>query len=544
MIVAVSSLSAVAFALSIAAGVSGGGSVTYTTAKQGYLDVGSDDGLAVGAKVKVFRRRRQVATCEVVEVSATRGRCDSDKVVPGDHVVFVRAEAPAEEHKPDKKQQRDTPLTPGQMRSLRKAVEAAPLPHVKKKEGVVTDVLMSTRARATLKEQVWALSTTPDVFGRTSIDGGVRTHFTAGGFPLFASSAFRVVSDLVAPTAQRGRPGELVELYVWDAAVGVDDGGIVGEVGRFRPVMAPGVTLLDGAQVGARFLDTGEAGVYAGTIPDLITIAPSLDRITAGLYFGMNLAPLDGVVVIPRARAAVVATPDFAAARGELEAQAEMFWANVGSLGAEARVVTAADKLAASLDGVRFEAELTAFDPVHVSAGYRYLAAPAIDFDTLKVALNPENTAHHFNLDASYDLGPAVSLGVVSGAGYDVAADALRVYLGPQVELPKALGDFGGLSLGYLEELGFPAGRSAWVSAKLVPFPMLDVLVRTSYFENAALGDDYREAALMTILDAPVLPWLSLRGRAYLQQALPAADGTVRSAPSLLTADLGVTGTL
>ncbi|OGQ11045.1 MAG: hypothetical protein A2138_02275 [Deltaproteobacteria bacterium RBG_16_71_12] len=130
-----------------------------------------------------------------------------------------------------------------------------------------------------------------------------------------------------------------------------------------------------------------------------------------------------------------------------------------------------------------------------------------------------------------------------------------RAYVGPQLELPQAFGEAGGMQLGYLEEFGLAKvkndveqtggwpGRSAWVSAR-VGLPFLSFMTRVSYFESAAPRDWYREFGMSAYLDAPVLPWLSVRTRLYGQQALPSFGGEVRATPTAGMADLSLTGSL
>lgn len=139
---------------------------------------------------------------------------------------------------------------------------------------------------------------------------------------------------------------------------------------------------------------------------------------------------------------------------------------------------------------------------------------------------------------------PGVIVGVDGGAGYDVVTEAVRGYVGPQLGLPQAFGAFGGVELGYAEELGFWSGRTGWASTLLSPFSSLRLVTRASSFESEAIGDSVREIALMTLADAPILPWLTVRARAQVQTALLPLDGSKREAPSLLVADVGITGSM
>lgn len=515
----------------------GGGLVSYVTAKEAYLDVGRADGVTVGAKLKLLRRKRAVGVCEVVEVSAKNARCTSDRVERGDRVAFAIVAPEALPAAPEPKPREALPSAK-ELAEWRGVVQAAPVDKVAHKKGDGA-LLSVSRASTTLRQEVWAISTAPEsVFGRSSLDASARAEIAF--LPsAFTSGSLRVVGDFIAPPDQRA-----LNVYVWSASVGVDDGPVVGQVGRFRPRKAPGALLLDGAQVGARVLGgTTEIGAFAGAVPDLLTTAPVLDRLTAGAYVGLDLAAAPDVLVLPRASAGIISTPDFVKVRAELAAQAQLFWASVGSVGASFRAgMGGTGELALAIDAASADADVTAIDSLRLSAAYRYFGAAA-DFDA-RTGIAPVGGAHHTSATTAYQLAPWLSLGATTGAGFDDVAGTVRGYAGPEVTLPEAFGPVGGLALGYLEELGDWPGRSAWLSAHAAQVSLMSVVTRVSYFETVALGDSFREMALMVLTDAPLLPWLSLRGRAYLQQALPSIDGAARSTPTLLIADLGITGTL
>jgi hypothetical protein len=530
------------FCMLLAAAKGGGeATVTYITSQDGYLDAGSDDGLSVGDTAKIFRRKKQVGTCEITEVSVAGARCKSDRLVPGDKVVFTPA--PRERKEPEKPKRIER-LSEAELSARRKIVQAATFEKRAHEKGAVAGKQVS--ARLMLRQQVWGVTTTPGgIFSRSSIDGAVRADIDAG-LPLVLSGVGRVTGDLYAPPDQRFRRGELVEVYVWDASVSLLEGPVAATVGRFRPRLAPGVWLIDGVQAGARLFDgMAEMGAYAGLIPELVSIYPSFERLTAGAYFGMDIEAAPGVVLLPRARAGVISTPDFARQRAELEVLTELFWANVVTVGATVRagMLGQRDPLP-SLDAVRFDAQLTAVENLRLWTNYRYTAGVVVDFDarvTGPLGATPLGAAHQGNLQVSYALWPSLAVGGLAGAGYDVDTDLARGWIGPELLLPTAFGDVGGLDFGFLEELGGNAGRSAWVGARL-NLPSVRVTTRGSYFETTAIGDPFREAGLMVIADAPLLPWLSLRGRGYLQQALGHVGGLPRETPTLVMLDAALLG--
>lgn len=536
-------------AAAVANAVTNGGEVAYVTAGTAYLDVGANDGLNRGQKLKLVRGKRAVGSCEVVQVSATRALCTGARAQSGDRfsfpVVSVPGTGKADKNKKGPATQRKTLPSEAQLASLRVLVEQAPIEKVVHQR---TSSAFSLRGSTTLRQEVWGITTTPGgVFGRSSLDASARAGL---GLPnVFAQASLRVLGDLVAPPEQRFRPGELVELYVWGASVGVSDGLVVGEVGRFYARKVPGALLLDGAQAGVRFFGgTTEVGAYGGMIPELRTLAPGFGRLTAGAYVASDVNAADGVMVMPRARLGVVSAPDFATMRGELEAQTQVSWRNVGALATSVRAgLGGAADLLPSLDAVSLDADVVALPSVRVSGGYRYFGGSPVDFDVIAQA-PPIGGAHHAQAGARWEALTDLRVGLVSGLGFDNLSAAFRGFLGPELELPRAFGALGGLGVGYLEEFGSSAGRSAWVATSLGFLPVLSLTARASYFATApfeaAVGDSFREIGLMTLLDAPILPGLSLRGRAYAQQALPDVHGSARAAPTTLLVDLAATGTL
>lgn len=599
------------------AGANASGTVTYTAGDDAFIDVGRNNGLIAGAQVKVIRRKKVIGNCEIVEASASNARCRSDKLRPGDRISFEvvpdaqpRAKpAPPREPVPDE-------VDLAEMRE--QVLLDAPVPHVKHTKTVAAGVAFSARAQATLREEVWAISSTQDgMFARSTIDGGAHAELDVSPYVpdtnLIFETTMRITGDLIAPPNK-----QVLNFYVWTMSFAANawGGGLLGEVGRFRPRMAPGVTLVDGLQLGTRIMDgVVEIGGYAGAVPELSTTVIGLDRLTVGAYGGADINPVPGLMVLPRGRLALISTGDLALMRGELEAQTQVVVRNVATVGTALKTSAGADGAGGaslSVDGARVDGEVTIIKELRAGAGYRYFGAPPLDFDTVAGAgagagtgavLPPVGGAHHAQASARYTfgagtfwdetagmgagdemldinagtesnggLGPggvslggilagAVTIGALGGVGYDVASESTRAYVGPEVGLHRAFGSWGGLDVGFLEELGGPnsgpngpegaiGGRSAWVTGNFTPTTILQglrVLARVSYLDMNALGDSYREVGLMTIADAPVLPavpWLSARARLYLQQSLPSFDGAARNAPQLMMADVSIRGVL
>jgi hypothetical protein len=518
------------------------GTVRYVTAEDAYLDAGRAEGIAVGQKIPLKRRTRAIGDCEVEQVAEHQARCRGVGVRAGDRFPTPRVAArpPAPAAKPALEGPPAPPRPPlpsTQDDEARRAI-AAQLPI----EPVAFDggaSWVDLRGRATVRQQAWAISTNPGgAFARPSLDAAMRANF---GW-ISAATAFRVVGDIYAPEDQRFRPDDRVELYVWGASAAFQGGPVVGEVGRFAARKAAGTLILDGAQVGVRmFEETTEIGAYAGAIPDLITIAPSADRLTAGLYGGADLGLGDQILLLPRMRIGAVSSAEFDAVRGDFEAQAITQWRGIGALSLSSRVILGGDETVA-LSGLRTDLDVTLVSSWTASASYRFTGAPSTDFDQRSgvFAINP---THHASAGTAVEALPDFKIGVLTGVGYDLQTEAMRGYAGPEVAWTPVLGFWRGLSAGYLEEFGTWWGRSAYLGTSWV-FDVVRWDTRVSYFDTDALTDAYREFGLFTSVDAPILSWLSLQGRLYGQQALPSLAGDKRRIPSVIVFDLALAGTL
>lgn len=515
------------------------GRVTYVTASTAYVDVGTTDGVAVGAVLELTRRKGKPGTCEVTAAAAHQAVCKSERAAVGDR-FSLKGSAPAGE---STVAARAALPDAAVVAAQQKVLQAAAAPRVAyQKPRRISGPAWGTRGAVGVRQQAWATLGKDDAaFTRTVMSGGARADI--GLLPgLAATGAMRLVADEVQPARTRFRPNDQAELYLWEAALVLDDGRgpVVARAGRFLPRKAPGATLVDGAQASLRLLGGSlEVGAYGGAVPDFVTLMPSLDRLTGGMTFAFDTPLGKDLLLLPRARVALLSTPDFQAMRAEAEGQAQLLWGSVLAAGGSVRAGLDARSATPSVDAARLDVDLRPDPAVRVGAGYRWLAPLAQDFDaapTVPSALG----AHHGQLGASWAPGPWLSLGAQGGVAADAEYGAVRGWVGPEVRLPRLLGELGGLGVGYAEELGAFAGRNGWVQLDFAPFSVLTLWTRAAYLESEAPGDTLREGALFAGLEAPLLPWLSLRARAHGLMALPAFDGSARPTPTALAGDGGV----
>ncbi|MDP2343624.1 MAG: hypothetical protein Q8O67_21880 [Deltaproteobacteria bacterium] len=527
--------------------------VTYVGGRALYLDRGRADGLLPGSVVSVSRRGRALGACTVEDASDHRVSCRIEESAQPAGFLGGIASFEKTPAKPAKTKTTTTTTTTTlrpsgrQLAAGRELIAGRALPKVvftKKRVDVI-----GARASAVLRGRAWASAGNESAFVRPSIDVGARAPLpglVAGGF---GSAALRVQGDVLAPGNLRVRSDD-VEVYVWDAELGLAGAGpVVGALGRFRPRKVPGVSLIDGAQVGLRgFGGALEVGAWAGAVPDLVSVAPSFQRMSGGVYGAVDVAPIAGLLVLPRARVGLLSAPDLRRTRAEAEADVVVQVSNVLSVGASSRVALLAPSLALALDTARVDVDLVPWRPVQLRAGWRYVGAQPGDLDTALDAPTPianVRAGHHGDLSVAFAANEALIVSGTGGVAVDEDSGAVRGFVGPEVTLPRLFGDgVGGVSLGALEEPATRAGlggRSAWVQTTTKLLRQLSWSTRVSYFEHHATTDALREVMVMSFVDAPVLPWLTVRGRAHGLVDLPAVDGGTTSSLGLFC-DVGVSG--
>lgn len=536
-----------------------------------FLDKGARDGLATGANIDVTRRGRVVGRCTVDAVADHSARCTfSDPRTltgrAGDRVRFPRVAVDAS--RDDVRPPPPRVLGGAVLDEARATVDATTVPKVAFTRSRRRSGAIANRLSITGRGQTFAVVGDGDsVFVRPSLDIGGRV--ALGVLPgLYAQTALRLQGDVLAPPNERFRPGVPVEAYVWDASVGIAPGrgGLTATAGRFRPTRAPGMTVLDGASLGlVAFGGALEVGAFGGLIPDGITTAPSLDRVTVGSYFSVETSPWKGVLLLPRARVGLVTSPDLQRTRAEAEAQVQALWENLVAVGGSVRVGLPGDTAIPTLDAARLDVDVTPSRALRARVGVRTIGAIPGDLDSASGGVAADGTvflatraAHHGDVNVQWTITDSV---VVSATGV-VSADAetgdLRGLVGPEVSLPRLLGDVGGLSFGVYEEPATGAslwGRSAFVQATTRPLPELAPglvwSVRTSVFDHAAasdidgkvpLGGALREALVMTHATAPLSSWLSVQGRAWGLFEMVDVDG-FGAVPVGTVVDLGLSAT-
>ena len=224
------------------------GRVQFVTDKRAYLDRGAADGLSPGQALPFARGGRAAGSCTVDTTSDHGATCVGGRPRVGDTFRPTRALA-------KKVQRRAAALAPvvdDETLVARAAIVSDSAIDKVDFSGKPAFRSHST-AEITPGFSVWF--TRPDAQGgsyaQERIDGTIRG--VALGFGgLHFDGAFSAIRWSAPAGQERFRADTPTQFYLWEAEVTrrVEEGGTVVAVGRLWPFHTPGLTLLDGVQLG------------------------------------------------------------------------------------------------------------------------------------------------------------------------------------------------------------------------------------------------------------------------------------------------------
>ena len=491
------------------------GRVRFVTARRAYFMAGRLDGLELGALVPLSRNGRLIEACKVDQLGDHEGSCASTKARAGDTFPF-----PAPEPRPPEA----PPLSPPTDDELVRAAVALETAPVEKIDyaGGIRKVQRGGGAlfSGSLGHDAYVTLGGSD-FQQERIDlqlNGVGIRWA--GFRAFAHLTAIIAS--VRPTEQRFRPGDVAQIYLWEAAFSSREVGrpFTLSVGRIWPYHTPGLAMLDGAQVGWRRKDgLAEAGVYGGLVPDATTLYPAGQRYAAGAYYGHTLL-----------RTQAGRTPLILSTEGRLGlrgaptpgAQLELEWAMLATvgrrfdMGLQARgSIGAGDWTHPAFESARLTLTARPIDALRLIGSFRYLD-PKADYDDFAVGFFETRRTLHGNLDLTWDPRPWISVSVMSGVDSAIGdQSSTRGSVGPELGFPRLFHGQGGIAVGYREEIGWFAGRNVYLQATGTAGNRVRAVGRFSYFEDRPSGvtsdAPYREIGFYAYVEGRLLRWLSAR---------------------------------
>ena len=498
------------------------GKVVYATAQRAYFDKGRLDGLRAGDSVKLLRGKAAPLSCALEMVGDHSASCAATGARAGDAFVFEAAPTAGEA-----RAAAQLPPLVSEADRARGGAEIARQPYAKvdadrPERGGGHGVAL---AEASIGHASW-MTFSGDSFHQE------RVQISLAGAEL-GWAGFRAFAQLTAlhwtsqPANARFRPTDDTQLYVYEAEVASREIGrpFALAFGRVWPWGVPGLAAIDGAQVAWRSRSgEHEIGVFGGGLPDPVTLEPAFDRWIGGVYAAGTYARTDSLLRLVRyeGRIATREVPNVGT-KTDTDLLGQAWITRWLDAGAETRIALAGVG-GAAVEAARVNVSARALDKLRVDAGMRYLARKTVDDDGL--GLDPFGDAGWIigEGDATWNAASWFALSVVGGAAQDDASSRSREYVGPELGLPRLLGRFGGLSLGYLEERGWDEGRSAWAQTALHPAERLQLILRGSYSEDQFAvptgSTTLREVSIFANVDARLRRWLAIRGFAMARFAV------------------------
>ena len=495
------------------------GKVTFATATTAYIDAGALEGVAIGQVVRLTRASRPSGTCTIRETADHSSTCTGEGIRAGDRFAFETTLPGA----PPVAKLAPIP-TEEELDSRNAVVTGTPVALVEAKVQP-RDVVLGQLpiVRGDLGYAVWLASPSgPGDSQRLQLDIQVNGLDAFAGFRFFADAR-------LMQWTQRNEtylPGSSTQLLVYDLELAQRDPkrSWSASFGRVMPWFAPGSTVFDGAQGGLRFGRT-EIGIFGGTVPDTYTTEPTLDRYTGGVYANFE-APIGSTLLSGSARAAVVQNP--AVLRhyeGELLLN---YWAGgVFSASGDLRMGFGDVHAPSYIDSARLALSIRPVPIFWISGGFSYWGLTTPNDEPIATYPGPSRRA-----DGSVGVDATDWLRIAALGGWvdDLTSSVSHTYVGPEVTFTKVLA---GLSFGYLKDLGWVEGQSAWSQIGWAPMPGTRLTGRISWFQTTetiggvATPTASNDVGLMVNGTVGLNRWLGLRASVLVRAGIDDFEASV-----------------
>jgi hypothetical protein len=493
-------------------------SVLFVTEKRAYLNRGALDGLAVGQSVPLLRRGRAMGTCTIESVSDHQATCTGTRARPGDGfrlpdaaVTQRRAASPVAL----------PPVEDGAtLRERALAVAETPYEKVDFNRAHAS----SSHARASLQPEFVLWHTGSDPGGDYTlerVDGAVQA-YDIGGSGIDFSAAFTAMHWGARTGSSRFRPNTQTQFYLWQAEFSRRhaDANTVVTVGRMWPWHTPGLTMLDGLQIGRRNqADTAEGGIYAGMIPVALSTMPSSSSWAAGAYgslvqTGSNHGGLR--LLREEARLGVENDPSTKLVTdADLLAQAWIGMWNV-SLGGRGLVASHV-RSGPMLDRASFDLGARPTAKAGANLHLRYLGAPLPAAVTLPDQIPTTHGMLSALADSFWNLSPGVALKAFGSFNQERVSNQRIITAGAELRLPRIRD---GLSLGGEAETGWMRGVLVYSQLASRAGERIQLLARlsvsaTQFKTDMASSQD--ELGGYLHIEGRLATWLRLRAWSLLR---------------------------
>ncbi len=439
------------------------GHVQFATEHRAYLDRGSAEGLAVGQWLPIARGVRGIGSCKIESVGDHEATCAGLRLRPGDAFRTPRN---------------------GGRKARAPEVAMAPILDDKTLEARAAQIADATidkvdfngkrgfrahgTAEATPGFATWF--TQPNggngTYEQERIDGIIRgveignTGFRFDG----AFSAIRWTT----PSVERFRPETPTQFYLWEAEAyrRVQEGGTTLAIGRLWPHHAPGLTLLDGMQLGRENeARSAEGGLYGGLIPTAEGLVPTFDIWTAGLYGALTQSGTKtSRIRLARQEMRIGvwhAASTGAVAEGEGLAQT---WIGPVTAGGGGRVRWAVEQGGhAVLENAHVDIGVRPSIDSGAGLHARYVGVSLLQEAPLRAEVPLAAGAMHAIADAYRSFSSRLALAGSVGVHREDETGRYQVHGGAELRFPRMFGETGGLWFGATVEQGWMQGETAYL---------------------------------------------------------------------------------
>jgi hypothetical protein len=489
-----------------------GPSVVFVTDKRAYLNRGARDGLKPKQTVPLSRGGRAAGSCTIETLAQHQASCAGARARIGD---TFRLAAAAERVQPPvpKLPPRDDEAT---LRTRATAVAEAPYDLVEF-NGAHT-ITGHAHAQLTPGIVIWHTQPGPNGdYTQLEIDGEVHVYDVAGTGANF-DAAFSAMRWGGQAADGRFRPGTQSQFYLWEAEMSRrrTEGQTVFAVGRIWPWHTPGLSLIDGAQIGRRNeAQTIEGGAYAGAIPTELGVVPTFASWASGAYAALlQVVHGKGVFRLAREEARVgIGNAPQTGFVADAEALAQI-WLGAWNVGAGGRVVRATT-LAPQPTLDRAFVDLGARPTLAFGLGLhlRYfggLLPPAAPL----VAITPAGRMLGGSADAHWDPSTWLGFAAFAGAHRDSQSALTEGYAAAELRLPQIF-VVGGLAGGVEADEGWLRSRLVYGQLAAHFGDRVRLLARMSVSSNEyttpVTAPNLHELGGYLHLDGDIASWLRLR---------------------------------
>ncbi len=495
------------------------GKVTFATASTAYIDAGALEGVAIGQVIQLTRAAQPSGTCTVREVADHSSTCTGEGIRAGDRFAFETTVPGA----PAVAKMAPIP-TEEELDTRHAAVTGTPVALVEAK-AQPRDVVLGQlpTVRGDLGYAVWLASPTgPGDSQRLQLD------IQVNGLDAFAGFRFFADARLMQWTQRSDTyvPGSATQLLVYDLELAQRDPrkSWSASFGRVMPWFAPGATTFDGAQGGLRFGRT-EVGIFGGTVPDPYTTEPTLDRYTGGVYANFE-APLGSTLLSGSARAAVVQNP---AVQRHYEGEILLnYWAGgVFSASGDLRMGFGDVHAPSYIDSARLALTVRPVPIFWISGGFSYWGLAMPNDEPVATYPGPSRRADG---SVGVDATPWLRVAALGGWVDDLTSSLSHTYVGPELTFTRVLA---GLSFGYLKDLGWVEGQSAWGQIGWAPVVGTRLTGRVSWFQTTMTVDGVanptpeNDVGLTVNGTVGLNRWLSLRAMVLVRAGVDNLEASV-----------------